>query len=156
MPFIENCAITDIADGLHHDCGSNSMLIQISDPDSFIPIPKNKFKEIHKFKFLDIDDYDESINQDYFIQEWQAKELVKLLQHALNNDMNVVVHCFAGICRSGAVVEIGKILGFTPVEKFRSPNTRVMRLMMNELGLDYEVKPHNWRDDYRNYLSNKE
>jgi glutathione S-transferase len=46
-------------------------------------------------------------------------------------------------------------MGFQEVEKFRSPNSRVMRLMMAELGLPYDVKEHNWREDYRKYLGAK-
>jgi predicted protein tyrosine phosphatase len=152
MPWIENCAADDISLGYHHDAGPNSMLIQIMDPGSWFPKPRHVFKETHAFEFLDIDDNDEADDPEMFVSEKQAKELIGLLQHALDNRMNVIVHCFAGICRSGAVVEVGTKLGFDAVEKFRSPNTRVMRLMMSELGLDYDVKSHNWREDYRKYM----
>jgi predicted protein tyrosine phosphatase len=90
-----------------------------------------------------------------FISEDQAKELVRLLRHAYDNKMNVVVHCFAGVSRSAAIAEVGIKMGFQEVEKFRSPNSRVMRLMMAELGLPYDVKEHNWREDYRKYLGAK-
>jgi protein tyrosine phosphatase len=53
--------------------------------------------------------------------------------------MNVLVHCHAGICRSGAVVEVGTILGFTPTERFRLPNLRVKHKMMKALGLTYDA-----------------
>lgn len=155
MPWIENCAADDMSRAFHHDAGPNSMLIQIMDPGSWFPTPKHVFKETHKFEFLDIDDSDQADDPEMFISESQAVELVNLLRRAYDNRMNVIVHCFAGICRSGAVVEVGTKLGFDAVEKFRSPNTRVMRLMMSELGLDYDVKSHNWREDYRNYLGEK-
>ena len=51
---------------------------------------------------------------------------------------NVLVHCHAGICRSGAVVEVGSMIGFTPTERYRQPNLRVKRKMMKELGLTYD------------------
>lgn len=155
MPWIENCAADDIPKRFHHEAGENSMLISITDPASWRPTPAHNFKEIHHFEFLDIEDGDHADDPEMFISEAQAKELVKLLRHALDNRMNVVVHCFAGLCRSGAVVEVGTRMGFDDVEKFRSPNTRVMRLMMAELGLPYDVKEHNWREDYRQFLGAK-
>lgn len=152
MPLIENCAASDIGEGFHHDAGPNSMLIQIMDPASWKPIPKHDFKEIYHFEFLDIEDEDHADDPEMFISEDQAKQLVSILKHAHDKNMNVVVHCFAGICRSGAVVEVGTHMGFDAVEKFRSPNTRVMRLMMKELGLPYNCDHHNWREDYRKYM----
>lgn len=155
MPWIENCAADDIPKAFHHDAGPNSMLIQIMDPAGWFPTPKHQFKEIHQFEFLDIEDGDHADDPEMFISEAQAKELVRLLRHAHNNRMNVVVHCFAGICRSGAVCEVGTHIGFDAVEKFRSPNTRAMRLMMAEIGVPYDVSAHNWRNDYRKYLGAK-
>ena len=153
--WIENCAADDIPKAFHHDAGPNSMLIQIADPASWLPTPRHSFKETYAFEFLDIDDLDHPDDPEMFISEKQAKELVSLLKHAFENKMNVVVHCFAGVSRSAAVAEVGIAMGFQEVEKFRSPNSRVMRLMMAELGLPYDVKQHNWRKDYRKYLGAK-
>jgi predicted protein tyrosine phosphatase len=155
MPWIENVACTDVPIANHHDAGPNSMLIQIMDPATFFPQPKFPFKEVHKFEFLDMEDadlkHDPSI-EGALISEEQAAELVRLLKHALDNRMNVVVHCFAGLCRSGAVAEVGTKMGFDDVGNFKSPNTRVMRMMMKELGLPYTVTKHNLKADYREYL----
>ena len=52
---------------------------------------------------------------------------------------NVLVHCHAGICRSGAVVEVGTMLGFTATERFRQPNLRVKHRMMKVLGWTYDA-----------------
>ena len=155
MPWIENCAADDIPKAYHHDAGPNSMLIQITDPAGSIPSPRHLFKEKHHFEFLDIEDCDQADDPEMYISESQAKELVRLLFHALDNRMNVVVHCYAGVSRSAAVAQVGINMGFNEVEKFRSPNTRVMRLMMAELGLPYEVPYHNWREDYRKYMGAK-
>jgi predicted protein tyrosine phosphatase len=163
MPWIENVACTDIPKANHHDAGPNSMLIQIMDPPGDFPTPKYKFKEVHQFDFLDIED-DGMTNlgdggwtdmSEFAITQEQAKELVRLLRHAYDNRMNVVTHCFAGLCRSGAVAQVGIEMGFDDVGNFKSPNTRVMRMMMEELELPYEQKEHNWREDYRQYLSMK-
>jgi hypothetical protein len=142
MPWIENVSLGDIPKGRHHNAGDNSMLIQIVDPDMEFPVPMHKFKETHQFKFLDLekdDDADEALK----ISDEQARQLVGHLQHALENRMNVVVHCVAGVCRSGAVCEIGTIMGFDDTEVFRSPNLLVKHKMMKVLGMTYdENEPH--------------
>lgn len=158
MPWIENVSCTDIPVGNHHDAGQNSMLIQIMDPATWFPEPKHQFKEVHKFEFLDQEDVDldkDPCLEGALITEEQAKQLVALLRHALEKRMNVVVHCFAGMCRSGAVATIGINMGFDDVGNFKSPNTRVMRMMMDELGLPYTVEPHNPNEDWRRYMAMK-
>lgn len=140
--WIENVAATDISSGFHHEAGPNSMLISITDPNGWSPTAKYSFKERHNFEFLDAEDAD-GVPTNEKISDAQAQELVRLLLHAKENRMNVVVHCTAGICRSGAVVEIGVMLGFTDTEKFRSPNLRVKHKMMQVLGWSYDAdEPH--------------
>ena len=143
MPWIQNVALVDIPKGFHFDAGENSMLIQIVDPDMEFPVPKHQFKEVHQFKFLDIEEKDFSIDETWRCSQEQANELVRLLQHALENRMQVVVHCHAGICRSGAVCEVGIMMGFADTEVFRSPNLLVKHRMMRALGWLYdEQEPH--------------
>ena len=143
MPWIENVALADIAKGHHYAAGENSMLIQIVDPGMEFPKPRHRFKGIHQFEFLDIEADDYTINEDFRCSDAQAAELVRLLQYALANRMNVVVHCVAGVCRSGAVCEIGVMMGFDDTEAFRSPNLLVKHKMMKILGWTYdENEPH--------------
>jgi predicted protein tyrosine phosphatase len=133
------------------------MLIQISDHDMAFPTPRYDFKEIHKFTFLDVEE-DGMTNtgggrsidlSEFAITDEQATELVRLLQHAQENRMNVVVHCHAGICRSGAVAEVGVMMGFADCERFRIPNLLVKHKMMRVLGWTYDAneKPDDeaWR-----------
>jgi len=142
-PWIQNVALSDIRKGFHIDAGINSMLIQIVDPDMEFPTPRHQFKETYQFKFLDLEKSDDCINDKWKIQDEQAAELVRLLQHALEQRMNVVVHCHAGVCRSGAVAEVGVMLGFRDAEAFRSPNLLVKHKMMQCLGWTYdENEPH--------------
>ena len=142
-PWIQNVALSDIRKGFHIDAGINSMLIQIVDPPGDFPIPNHQFKEVHQFQFLDIEEKDFALDEAMRCSQEQANELVRLLQHALENHMNVVVHCHAGVCRSGAVCEIGVMLGFRDTEAFRSPNLLVKHRMMRALGWLYdEQEPH--------------
>jgi protein-tyrosine phosphatase len=137
MPWIQNCAADDIPKGFHVAVGENSMLIQITDPASWRPTPKHQFKEVHHFEFLDVEEKDEVLEEAMKCSQEQANQIVALLQHALANRMNVVVHCFAGICRSGAVCEVGVMMGFNDTERFRSPNLLVKHRMMKALGWAY-------------------
>ena len=142
-PWIENVAADDIPKRFHHEAGENSMLISIVDPASWRPTPAHKFKEVHNFEFLDVEENDIVLEEAMKCSQEQANELVRLLQHALDNKMNVVVHCFAGICRSGAVCEVGVMMGFNDTEVFRSPNLLVKHKMMKALGWTYdEQEPH--------------
>lgn len=151
MPWIENVAAADISTRFHHDAGDNSMLIQIMDTGtSWWPNPVHNFKETHRFEFLDVERDDIVADEEMKISDIQAAELVRLLKHALANRMNVVVHCFAGICRSGAVCEIGVMMGFDDTERFRQPNLLVKHKMMKELGWTYDENEKSDPDLWRN------
>lgn len=151
MPWIQNIALVDVARKHHVAVGENSMLIQIVDPATEFPVPAHKFKEVHQFEFLDIEE-DGMTNfgdgkmvdmSEFAITDAQAAELVQLLQHAFENRMDVIVHCHAGVCRSGAVCEVGVMMGFQDTEAFRSPNLLVKHKMMRVLGWTYdENEPH--------------
>ena len=65
--------------------------------------------------------------------------------------MNVVVHCTAGICRSGAVVEVATMMGFADCDNFRQPNLRVKHKMMKVLGLTYDENESYPEDNWRNF-----
>jgi predicted protein tyrosine phosphatase len=151
MPWIQNIALVDVARGHHIRVGENSMLIQIVDPCMEFPKPLHNFKEVHQFEFLDIEEDGLTNNGDgtwtdmseFAITDEQADRLVELLEHALANRMDVVVHCHAGVCRSGAVCEVGVMMGFDDAEAFRSPNLLVKHKMMRKLGWTYdENEPH--------------
>ena len=119
--WIQNVALADIPKKHHVAVGENSMLIQIVDPCMEFPTPAHKFKEVHQFEFLDLEKDDMPDAEEFKITDAQAEELVRLLQHALDKRMDVIVHCVAGVCRSGAVCEVGVMMGFQDTEVFRSP-----------------------------------
>jgi hypothetical protein len=143
MPWIQNVSLSDVRKGFHFDPGVNAMLIQIVDPPGDFPTPLYMFKEIHQFEFLDVEERDQVDDEEMRCSQEQANELVRLLQHAMEHRMNVVVHCVAGVCRSGAVCEVGVMLGFNDTEMFRSPNLLVKHRMMRALGWTYDAQePH--------------
>ena len=134
--WIENVAWEDVVHGWHTDMGDNAMLIRIGDPGSSFKTPKKQFKVILHYEFLDAEDAD-SFPEEAKISDTDAESIVGWLKYALENHMNVLVHCHAGICRSGAVVEVAEAMGFTPTDRFRLPNLRVKHKMMKALGWTY-------------------
>jgi hypothetical protein len=141
--WIQNVALSDIQKGFHINPGDNAMLIQIVDPCMEFPTPLYQFKETHKFEFLDLEKDDMPSAEEFKITDEQAQQLVDLLVKAYGQRMNVIVHCVAGVCRSGAVCEVGVMLGFEDTEIFRSPNLLVKHKMMKALGWTYdENEPH--------------
>ena len=139
--IIENVSWDDVKHGNHTPMGDNAMLIQIADPASFFPIPARDFRLIQQFEFLDAEDEDiekHDYDESFLISDEQAEAIVALLKDALKKEMNVLVHCHAGICRSGAVVEVASMMGFTPTDRFRAPNIRVKTKMMRVLGWTYD------------------
>lgn len=147
MPWIQNVGLHDAVEGRHIACiESNSMLIRILDPDEEFPPVKNRFTEVHHFRFLDIEEDGLTNNGDgtwtdmseLAITDKDAREIVALLQRALEKRMDVVVHCHAGVCRSGAVAEVGVMMGFSDAESFRIPNLLVKHKLMRVLGWTYD------------------
>ena len=139
MPMIENVSWDDCKHGWHTDMGERAVLIQIADPATFFPTPMREFDKVFQFEFLDAEDSDaERFGEESLISNQQAFEIVHILQSAFEEERNVLVHCHAGICRSGAVVEVASMMGFTPTNRYRQPNLRVKHKMMKVLGWTYD------------------
>lgn len=137
MPWIRNIPLRWVVEGEYPDPGANSMLIQIVDPAMEFPMPATPFKETHQFEFIDLEATD-TFAPEFKITPEQAAQLVELLRRALAEDMNVVVHCVAGVCRSGAVCEVGVMMGFEDTDAYRASNLLVKHLMMRSLGWTYD------------------
>jgi predicted protein tyrosine phosphatase len=138
MPFIQNIAASDVPRALHEDPGPNSMLISITDPGGWKPDAKHVFKERHNFEFLDVEKDTEVDDEEMRCSKEQGAQLAALLQRAFAEGMNVIVHCYAGICRSGAVAEVGVILGFEDTHTYRQPNLLVKHSMLRAMDMYYD------------------
>lgn len=138
-PTIQNISWDDCKHGWHFECGDNAILIQIADPATFFPKPKHNFSETWQFEFLDAEDSDiERYGVEPLFSDTQANAIIDILQYALENKMNIIVHCHAGICRSGAVVEVASMMGFDTTNRYRQPNLRVKHKLMKVLGWTYD------------------
>ena len=146
--WIQNVSKYDIAAGNYQDPGPNSMLIQILDKGEDFPVSPPEFAEYHRFEFLDEEGsnyYGLNYDMPYptngdLITAQQAKEIADLLMKARSKSMNVVVHCHAGIFRSGAVAEVGVLMGFGDVGAFRCPNRLVKHRIMEGMNMKYNPK----------------
>jgi len=132
MSQIINVSRNAVMEGSHRLFGADTILIQITDPAQDAPKPKHEFADVFHFEFLDAED-SELFDEGFLISKGQAANIVGILELALIAKMNVVVHCNAGICRSGAVAEVGEIMGFEYVGNHKQPNLRVKKLMLNHL-----------------------
>ena len=114
----------------------NTILIQFADPDKEFPRVPRGFTEIHQFKCWDVTDGDPKWDQlkDGAFTVEQANQLAHVLVNAWENEYNVLVHCVAGLCRSGAVVEIlVSVFKYTAMHNNRIPNFRVRRMIEDAL-----------------------
>lgn len=138
--FAQNVSYVDILKGTYKYSG-NDILIQILDPNSDFefdfPKPIHEFNETYQFRFADITydrmDTDEWKNR---ITNSQAKELIDIIISALENHQNITVHCMAGLCRSGAVVEIASMLGYDAIGvlgETRRPNPHIKSKLLQAL-----------------------
>jgi predicted protein tyrosine phosphatase len=132
--WIENISFTAAELGEFPDPGENSVLIQIMDCANCYPTVPHKFKLVKQFSFCDVESK-QDLAWDFRISELQVQELADTLLEAKEKKMNVIVHCIAGLCRSGAVTEVGLMMGFEGGKNPRMPNTYVKRELMKKLGL---------------------
>ena len=150
-PFIQNVSRRCIELGNHLICKDNwysditkvqylkdTVLISISDPDQKPPIPYYSFKNSLYLDFLDLEENQMPEAESLKISYEDAEKIIKFLQDALDNGYNVVVHCTAGVCRSGAVAEVGTMMGFRETGDYRQPNLMVKRYLMKVLGWNYD------------------
>jgi len=140
MLFIENVPAIAIDRGTHRISAKSAILIQITEPDGMFPVPMKDFQRVFQFRIWDVvEPITDSLGRVLEpISDEDAQNLVLALQYAQENNLNVVVHCAAGICRSGAVTEIGTMLGFQSIHDNRLPNQAIKYGMMKALGLTYD------------------
>ena len=105
IPWIQHFSRADIQHGTHYDPQHNTVLIQIrgGDDDVGFPQPRYLFCEVHRFEFDDVES-DTAANH---ISDDQAQQLAHILRNAYTHRLNVLVHCYAGLCRSSAVAVAG-------------------------------------------------
>ena len=135
MSFIVNIPMIAVMTGSHQH-SDNCVLISITDIDHKDVTPALLFKNIHRFKFMDV--MKDSPTAHEGITDQQATQIVDILKESLESGTDVVVHCHAGLCRSGAVAEVGVMMGFSDTCATRQPNSFVKWRLMKVLGWTYD------------------
>lgn len=128
VPWIENISIFSAKNGLHYFEDHKTILIQIqeSGTSEFVHCLYNdKFVNVYRFDFDDSETGD-----DRCITESQAENIAEILLDAFDKGLNIVVHCHAGVCRSGAVAEVGEMIGFQYAGNHKSPNLLVKKMIL--------------------------
>lgn len=122
MPWIENTSMKNVIEGLHYFEESRTILIQIQDKnfDYCKALYHDKFAAVYRFQFDDSEE--EEPNS---ITDNQASFIGQILLESFHRNQNIVVHCHAGLCRSGAVADVGEIIGFQYAGQVKIPNLRV-------------------------------
>jgi len=136
MPKIENCSWADFLRGNHRINPIGTIAIQIVDPGDTPPEPaEDVFHSRHVFEFLDAEAPTQFFSEEKLISNEHAEDIASILVSALNEDRDVLVHCVAGMCRSGAVVEVAEMIGFDKCFRYRHPNARVKSKLMHQFDL---------------------
>ena len=137
MPKIENCSWDDFLKGNHRLNPIGTIAIQIVDPGDTPPEPaEGVFHSRHVFEFLDAEEATSQFFPEHkLISDEQAKNIASILIRALDEDRDILVHCVAGMCRSGAVVEVAEMIGFDECFRYRHPNARVKSKLMHQFDL---------------------
>lgn len=98
------------------------------------PARLGDFARVFEFEFNDAED-------ESGMDEKQALEVATILSKALGAGANILAHCSAGVCRSGAICEVGVAMGFEDLQGPRSPNLRAKRLLMKAAGFSNSWDP---------------
>ncbi len=138
MPYVTNLSMQDVTQGRFPEwCNTNTVLIQIQDVDDspfarFANVKKrSRFVEVYQFRFDDLDS--ESFTS---LSDEQAETLVEIIKCCYEQDVNIAVHCHAGLCRSGAIKTLCVRYGFEDIDNAEAfPNLLVMRKVGVLLGV---------------------
>lgn len=124
--IIQNVSYRDLENGNHY-YSENIVLIQIVDPCMIFPKPLKSFNKVYQFEFSDSDN-SKDIVWDARMSTYQAKKILCILSNCFKKDKDVIIQCLSGKSRSGAIVEIGTLIGFKETNTERSPNNYMLSI----------------------------
>ena len=144
-----------IESGFPFELTNRDWLISISDAAAKSPNIRNTFSTVFFFFFDDDNPPAAGI-----LDEMQAAQLAAVIHKARELNKNVWVHCNAGMCRSGAVVEVLALLGWTLADEFsprRVPNTHVFSTLRRHFpeisqSWDEKINEMGW-SFYKNWIN---
>lgn len=114
-------------------------LISISDVDTPNVRPVHGFGWIMFARFNDTEDPTDP----HCISDETALQIVALIEEARKANANVWVNCHAGMCRSGAIVEVLRLLGWVVADEF-SPRRVPNLLVFNKIRMHFSELLNSW------------
>lgn len=112
------------------------ILIRLHNPDYEFPEGESEF--LREVFFHEV--YELGIDDSYIIPEETIEKLAKLISDAKEREQNIVVHCHAGISRSGAVVEVATMMGYKDIGRHRNPNRVIKEKLRKALGIKHSFE----------------
>lgn len=143
--FTANFPRVDIEHRFPFEVGAKDWLISIAGHDMEPAKVKAPFNRILFIHFDDVEEDLEFLNEKA-ITEQQAKIIADFIKKAQATDKNVWVNCHAGMCRSGAIVEVLALLGWQIVEGF-SPQRIPNRLVFNLVRQQFDELLNSWEKE---------
>ena len=131
-----------IKNGCPIQIDDNDILISIHCSDMARVYVKDKFHRVFYFQFDDVEDPNE-LNS---ITDEQAKGIADVIKYAMENNKNIIVHCLAGICRSGAVTRICENLGFIRQANHLSHEPQPNQLVYSKIRLYFKKLLYSWEE----------
>lgn len=126
------------------------LLISISDKEGDLNFKPKENIKVHQFYFADIEK-EVSVPGITLMNYRQAEEIKEaVLRGVKENITNIIVHCYAGIWRSGAVgCVIAKFLNGDDIYLWKqggiSPNKWVYKLMCSAFDIKYSYEDFRYR-----------
>lgn len=129
--------------------GRDRWLISINNPGDLPQIHAgNDFKEILTLEFDDVERLDQQHwHQNRMLKRMSGSDLsllVEFIKKAQTAKVDLYVHCAAGICRSGAVVEVLVMLGWQVDDEViageRHPNRFVFNHLRRAFGYEFSFE----------------
>ena len=131
IKFTANWSRFQVEQGVPYQIGARDWLISISDVDTPRAVIADNFDRVLFLKFDDA----ERETDGTLMSEAQAKEIAAFIREADAKGFNVWANCHAGMCRSGAVVEVLGMLGWQIADDYspeRIPNRHVFNLLRKQ------------------------
>lgn len=135
--MFEECIVPKLKD----KWGDNCFFISILDPDN----SENYFPDSDNYKTVWFYDLEYELGDYKIFNNNIAKELIEFILKNKNKS-NCIVHCTAGVARSGAVGKfINNILGEENKKRFRKSNPHISpnRLVLKLLNKNYTIRTQN-------------
>lgn len=112
------------------------ILIRLHNPD--YEFPKGESDYLRENFFQEV--YELALEDSYIVPDETIDKLAKLIFDAKERKQNILVHCHAGISRSGAVVEVATMLGYKDIGRHRNPNRVIKENLRKALGIKHSFE----------------